>query len=172
MGKTALLGDPEKVPKNHTRVEAYGTIDELNSMIGLLRTCDLEKNIDQKLYHLQNVLFSLGSELANTNDLPQEASNSFEKETASLEKDIDLWTQDLAPLKYFILPGGSLGSSYSHLARTICRRAERTCVPLMESGELRPLTFSFINRLSDWFFTLARILNHQANMEDVRWEKS
>lgn len=171
-GLTALFGSSQPVHKNHPRVQAYGIIDELNSVVGLLRSSKVDSAVNEKLYHLQNLLFVLGSELANLKDTPENQQESFSAHTEQLEVDIDTWSKNLKPLKNFILPGGSVPSAYAHLARTVCRRAERACIPLIQDSSLRPQTFSFINRLSDWFFVLARVLNNHAGQEDVIWTRN
>ena len=173
-GKTSLIGRSE-VLKNALRVSAYGDIDELNSVVGLLASSlDPEsKEIMQLLQQLQNRLFDLGSELASANDenirkLPRVINL---KDIESLELNIDDWEKDLEPLKNFILPGGSTSASFSHLARTVTRRAERSIVALSQVEPIRPEVIQFINRLSDWFFILARLLNRRAHVDDIKWSK-
>lgn len=167
-GTTALFQGP-RVPKNHPNIQAYGTVDELNSVLGLLRSCKLPEGIDQKIFHVQNTLFALGSDLATPFD--KNAQNRFSaNHVIKLEEEIDHWEQSLEPLKNFILPGGSQAASYAHLARTVCRRAERSTIDLLENGEIHIPCYHYLNRLSDWLFVLARTLNKIEKIQDVPWE--
>lgn len=174
-GQTSLLGG-HRVAKDDLRLQTYGTIDEINSHIGLLQSF-IQKDKDQNqthsvlgiLTHIQNDLFLLGSHIACKEDADRVRYKlqSFEvSKSEFLESNIDLMEQNLPPLKNFILPGGSLASSQAHICRTVCRRAERHMVTLNESNTAGLI---YLNRLSDYFFTLARYLNHLQKIEDVPW---
>lgn len=172
-GSTGLVGGG-RVSKADLRLDAYGTIDELNSVIGCARALKPKKDIDDLLEVFQNDLFDAGSRLACKDEkmlakLPVLKNSSIEK----MEKSIDLMTAEMPALKNFILPGGHVASAQLHLARTVCRRAERLVVRLKESGEsVDPLVIIYLNRLSDCLFTLARYVNHSNGVEDVPWKPS
>lgn len=172
-GQTQLVGG-QKVSKEDARIDAYGTIDELNSAIGwaAIELPGKTKVAAKDLVWLQNALFDLGSQLAT---LPADRAKFSlppitTKHVERLEKAIDAMTKDLAPLKNFILPGGSEVAARMHLCRTIARRAERAMVRLGQ--ELPENSVPFINRVSDYFFVLARYCNHLQGVEDVIWTKS
>lgn len=177
-GSTRLLGQCE-VSKNDPRVQAYGTVDELNSHLGLVRSLLKDfipgQTLAQDLKHIQNKLFCVGSLLACGDDNWLAQLPSLEETDIQwLEKQIDLMTQDLAPLKQFILPGGSLVASHLHIARTVCRRAERATVEHYGVATSHPIyqkIYIYLNRLSDYLFTAARWANHQQKMTDELWEK-
>ncbi|MCB0272304.1 MAG: cob(I)yrinic acid a,c-diamide adenosyltransferase [Bdellovibrionales bacterium] len=167
-GQTALFQGP-RVAKNHPCIEAYGTVDELNSIIGMIIPNVAQAEIKEKLYRLQNTLFALGSDLATP--LEKNSSARFsEQHIQTLEDDMDMWEQTLSPLKNFILPGGSIAASYAHLARTVCRRAERACIRLLEEKKIHIPSYQFLNRLSDWLFVLARVLNQVEGIKDIEWK--
>ncbi len=178
-GKTRLAGGQE-VWKDSLRVEAYGTVDELNSVVGIIRM-SLHKSdcaeslgvLKEVLSWIQHKLFDIGGILAivpgkTFPNMPVIA----DLDIASLEKTIDECQKDLAPLKEFILPGGGEISAYLHLARTICRRAERVCVKLSREEEVDPGLIKFINRLSDAFFVLARWVAKVQGEPEFLWERS
>lgn len=179
-GETCLVSG-EKVLKSHARLESYGTLDELNSVIGLVRaqahqTPQMGYNFDSFLEQIQNNLFNIGSQLANTDlKLQQTLPNISEKDILFLEKNIDEMTAQLAPLKNFILPGGGIVAATLHLARTVCRRAERLTIHLRNDSagnwQMDPLIIPYINRLSDLFFVMARYANHVEKISDVEWTK-
>lgn len=169
-GQTGLFQGP-RVPKNNPRIEAYGTIDELNAVIGMTRTCDLPPTVDRSLGDLQETLFVLGSDLATPLDV-KDTLRIQPHHVQRLEEDMDHWDQVLFPLKNFVLPGGDPAAAWLHLARTICRRAERACTPLVQEGEIAPHCYEFINRLSDWLFVLSRKVNREKGVEDVKWSAS
>lgn len=164
-GQTSLVGG-QRVSKCSERIESYGTIDELNSHIGLLITfCDDHEDV-QFLTATQSVLFVVGSYLATDCDAeqPQEVTPQM---VATVEHEIDRFNTLLPPLHSFILPGGTRGAAYAHVCRTICRRAERCIIRLAQSGS--PISThlqSYINRLSDYFFLLARKINAQEGIEE------
>lgn len=161
---TTGLGDGSRVPKDHARVEAFGTVDELNALIGLLRTAGLPADWDARLDEIQHALFDVGGELC----IPGRVSLRAAQVTA-LENWLDTLNADLAPLKEFILPGGSAGAGWAHLARTVCRRAERRVYTLSRAEQVNPETLRYLNRLSDLLFVLARAANRQAGLDDVLW---
>jgi cob(I)alamin adenosyltransferase len=167
-GQTSLVGGA-RVPKTHPRLEAYGTLDELNSILGLLRSEIAPTNAAQKnLQMVQNNLFNIGSHLACEDEkmlsqLPGLSAGAI----ANLESDMDQWENTLPPLRQFILPGGTRASSVAHLARSVCRRGERKMLTVGAGDE----QLIFINRLSDWLFLLARQLNSDAGTPDVPWQK-
>lgn len=169
-GETSLLGG-ERVRKDHERIEAYGTIDELNSFIGVARASWPEGGIDAELHHIQSDLFEIGARLAAT-----AASDRFPGVDPSridaLESAIDAMEQKLAPLTSFVLPGGTAPAAHLHVARTIARRAERLVVALQGPAELTPVTIQYLNRLSDYLFVAARLANATSGIPDVPWTSS
>ena len=169
-GSTGLLG-PGRVSKDSPRVEAYGSVDELNAVIGVARATGLEASGDLLLASIQNDLFSVGAALADPNPSGRFHSVIGPDHAARLERAIDAMEQDLPPLTAFILPGGSQSASQIHLARTICRRAERLAVGLSRrDGEDVPHDLLvYLNRLSDLLFVLARDVNRRAGFSDVPW---
>lgn len=170
-GKTALFGG-ETVSKNHLRVEMYGTLDELNSLIGLLRNKNNDASVDNVLKNVQNELFTYGSEIATPDVAKREnfTDQISDKHINALENAIDRFSEELPSLKKFILPGGSEAASYAHQARTVCRRAERMLISLADQIEIRGQLIIYLNRLSDLFFVIARFENFLNNVEDVVWE--
>ena len=164
-GKTGL-GDNTRVAKDHIRVEAYGTIDELNSVIGVvLASEDVPTDICTALGKIQHELFEIGGELC----LPG-YSVMTKEHTTWLEQTLDKLNSDLPPLTDFILPGGNVAAANCHLARTICRRAERRMVSLMLEEEINPSAISYINRLSDLLFVMARTIARQNGGKEVLWQ--
>lgn len=174
-GTTALFGG-ERVSKHHLRIEAYGTVDEANSVLGLARAHLQEQPgaevLDPLLRRLQNDLFVLGADLAT----PSEARPVVPRITAAhityLEEAIDRLEADLAPLKQFILPGGTLTAATLHLGRTVCRRAERLTVAAAEAEPLNERVGIYLNRLSDLLFVAARWANYRAGLADEAWKAS
>lgn len=175
-GETALV-DGSRVSKGDVRLDSYGTLDELNSIVGLLRTkiggSDHELVFDKHLEMVQNNLFNIGSHLACADDqllvkLPGLSGEAL----GLLEGDLDRWETEMPPLKEFILPGGGEAAAIAHLARTVCRRGEREMIRARESGAfVAPEHLIFVNRLSDWFFLLARKINSLKGVKDVTWSK-
>jgi cob(I)alamin adenosyltransferase len=161
---TTGLGDGTRTSKDDVRVEAYGTVDELNSVVGLLLTHDLPTAIHALLTDIQHELFDLGGELC----IPGRSVMS-PQQVQRLERQLDTLNAGLAPLKEFILPGGTAAAALCHIARTVCRRAERRIVTLSRSETVNPSTIAYLNRLSDFLFVLARYLNAVANRPDVLW---
>lgn len=168
-GQTSLIGG-KRVAKNHLRIEAYGTIDELNSFVGLLRDVSGDENSRAMLYKIQNTLFVIGSHLAAPSSAKMEIPNLEEKEIIELEKSIDLMELDLKPLSNFVLPGGHIAVSQAHIARCVCRRAERHCVGLSEHVTIDSSIIPYLNRLSDYFFVLSRFLAYIHKADEVIWK--
>jgi cob(I)alamin adenosyltransferase len=161
------LGDGTRVAKDSLRVQAMGDVDELNSIIGIMQTEALESNIHAALEAIQHDLFDMGGELC----MPGYAMIKPER-VAALETQLDAWNETLSPLKEFILPGGSRAAAYCHLARTVCRRAERTMTTLNSQEKITEISLQYINRLSDLLFVLCRTLNKNANVPDVLWKNT
>ena len=169
-GETGLFGG-DRVTKDAPRIEAYGAVDELNSLIGIIRALRPSKRIDDALRTIQNDLFVLGADLAtgkaNKRSLIPRISRSH---IASVEKTIDSFQLSLRPLKVFILPGGTVAASHLHYARTVCRRAERSTVRLSRSEEINENALVYLNRLSDLLFVLARYANHTGKKKETEWK--
>ena len=168
-GKTSLIGGT-RVSKNHVRIEAYGTVDELNSWIGLLRD-ETDETTKEILLKVQNKLFDTGSLLAadpehNKMKLPQLS----EDDIVLLEKAIDKMNETLPPLKNFLLPGGHVAVSHCHIARCVCRRAERRVTQLSEESTVEPIIIKFLNRLSDYLFVLSRKLAADYHVPEILWK--
>lgn len=169
-GMTSLLSGT-KVPKHHMRLEAYGTIDELNTHIGLLRSQDVDETSRAELIAIQDSLFTMASHLAVDNTEIEFSLPEFREDaTNDLEKAIDAMDKDLPELKHFIHPGGNNPVSYCHIARTVCRRAERRVVQLNEKTEIPEKFVIYLNRLSDYLFVLARKLSFYSNAEEIPWK--
>ena len=168
-GETGLFGGG-RVRKSHARVEAYGTVDELNALLGLARTHALPAPAPEWLETIQNHLFYLGADLATPSDAQVEGVVRLDAESVhALEQAIDAMNELLPPLKSFILPGGTPAAATLHVARTVCRRAERVCVALGDAESINPTILVYLNRLSDFLFTLARWVNHHAGESEIRW---
>ena len=168
-GGTSLFAGG-RVAKHHARVEAYGTIDELNSVLGLARAAKPSRQGDEWLEAVQNQLFHLGADLATPLDAKTEWITRVSKADVDwLERSIDQMSENLAPLSNFILPGGTPAAAQIQLARAVCRRAERLIVKLAESEDISEQALPYVNRLSDWLFTLARYENRQAGEPESKW---
>ncbi|MCC2595817.1 cob(I)yrinic acid a,c-diamide adenosyltransferase [Pusillimonas sp. MFBS29] len=163
---TTGLGDGSRVPKNAPRIEAMGNVDELNSVIGLLRTEALPTGIDKLLARVQNDLFDLGAELC----IPGHAAIT-EAHVTFLDTSLDHYNADLGKLQEFILPGGSRSAALAHLARTVCRRTERSVVALHADETINAPVMQYLNRLSDLCFVLSRALNRAAGQSDILWSR-
>ncbi|MBO67568.1 MAG: ATP:cob(I)alamin adenosyltransferase [Acidiferrobacteraceae bacterium] len=161
------LGDGSRVSKTGARIEAMGAVDELNSVIGLLMTESLPDVLDTTLSNIQHTLFNLGGEIA----LPGHQLLR-EEQVHHIERVLDELNDPLPPLKEFILPGGSRAASFCHQARSVCRRAERRLIILAEKESFSAISLSYVNRLSDLFFVMARTINSHADIPDVSWEPS
>jgi cob(I)alamin adenosyltransferase len=173
LGETGLFGGP-RVFKDDVRIEAYGTIDELNAALGVARSTDPPAEIDQTLAELQNELFTVGAELATPNAHEKGVPLVTVAHVERLEKVIDDYEAKLPMLKNFILPAGTPAAAALHLARGISRRAERRLVSFARAlpEEVTPEMLAYVNRLTDLLFVLARSANHIAGVADVPWEKS
>lgn len=171
-GDTGLFGGG-RVPKNDPRVEAYGDVDELNAHLGLARAIEMMPRIDEVIVPIQRDLFALGALLATPDHekMHEQLAKARidEDRIAQLEHAIDDGESELEPLRAFIIPGGTPKSAALHVARTVCRRAERRVISLAESTELPPLVVIYLNRLSDLLFVLARVANRRAGAGEVSW---
>ncbi len=161
---TTGLGDGSRVAKDSARVTAYGTVDELNSQIGVVIACEVDEEIRSLLLGVQHQLFDLGGELC----IPGHSA-IFEADIDGLEKTLDRHNADLPPLKDFILPGGGMPAAQCHVARTVCRRAERELVTLSHHDAVRPEAIRYLNRLSDLLFVLCRVLARASGHGEVLW---
>ncbi len=159
------LGDGTRVAKDSARVAAYGTVDELNSAIGVVLACELPDPLRECLVSVQHQLFDLGGELC----IPGHAA-IVDADIDRLERQLDGFNADLPPLKEFILPGGGLAAAHCHLARTIARRAERLLVALSRHDAVRPQAVRYLNRLSDLLFVIARVLARSSGHGEVLWQ--
>ena|ERR1700740_3428963 len=169
-GQTSLIGGT-RLPKHHIRIEAYGTVDELNSFVGLVRDSISEKELFDLLIEIQDRLFTIGSLLAadpekNKMQLPQ----LNESDIVLLEKAIDKMNETLPEMKSFVLPGGHPTVSYCHIARCVCRRAERATLKLSENEKVDELIYKYLNRLSDYLFVLSRKLTHDLKANEIPWK--
>jgi cob(I)alamin adenosyltransferase len=171
-GDTGLFGGG-RVRKDHPRVEAYGDVDELNAAIGLARAIEVVPRVDEVLVGIQRDLFAIGALLATPQ--PDKMRQQLEKARIDeqridqLERDIDAGDAELEPLRAFIMPGGTPKAAALHVARTVCRRAERRVIALEESEDIPPLVVIYLNRLSDLLFTLARVANLRGGGGEVTW---
>jgi cob(I)alamin adenosyltransferase len=172
-GQTGLFGGP-RVSKDDLRLETYGTVDELNSVLGLVRTEALPESIGQLLERIQNELFEVGAELATFDPVARRTRTIAPEHVTAIEEAIDHYQAELPPLHQFVIPGGCGAAARLHHARAVCRRAERRLVSLVrsaEAGPISPLLLAYLNRLGDLLFVLARAVNRGAQREDVMWKK-
>jgi cob(I)alamin adenosyltransferase len=168
-GQTSLIGGT-RVPKHHLRIESYGTVDELNSYIGLIRDQQVSEHQQDLLKEIQDRLFTIGSALASDPEKSKmKIPDLHQEDIELLEKEIDTMTADLPELRHFILPGGSNAVSFCHLARCVCRRAERLCVHLSEDSFVDEKVMVYLNRLSDYLFVLSRKLCFDNQIEENKW---
>ncbi|MBI3805434.1 MAG: cob(I)yrinic acid a,c-diamide adenosyltransferase [Nitrospirae bacterium] len=169
---TTGLGSRQRVPKDSARIEAYGAVDELNSQIGAALAAGLDPLLTEMFASIQNDLFHLGSDLC----IPEEEKARLkvpkieQRHVDALERSIDRLSESLQSLANFILPGGAPGAAQLHIARTVCRRAERRVITLRRSEPVGPFTVPYLNRLSDLLFVMARYENKQKGMPDVLWD--
>ncbi|MDE6215316.1 cob(I)yrinic acid a,c-diamide adenosyltransferase [Bacteroides sp.] len=172
-GTTSLVGGT-RVPKTHIRLEAYGTVDELSSNLGLLVTYLSDEQDKVFLQQVQNILFSVGSQLATDQEKTglKAASVITGEQVESVEREIDRLDALLPPLAAFILPGGSRGAAVCHVCRTVCRRAERRILALAEQVEITAELLSYMNRLSDYLFVLSRKMNQDEKKVEIFWNNS
>jgi cob(I)alamin adenosyltransferase len=171
-GKTSLIGGT-KVPKSHLRIEAYGTVDELNSHIGLCRDLVQDEKTRTMLTEIQDRLFTIGSSLAcdPIKEPRMRLPDLRDADVKLLEQEIDRMSEELPPMQSFILPGGHTTVSHMHIARCVCRRAERCCVRLeLESLEVEGILLKYLNRLSDYLFVLSRYFTMLLKAEEVPWK--
>ena len=168
-GETSLFGGT-RVPKNDARIEAYGTVDELSSFVGVARASGLSQDVDTTLEQVQRDLFDVGAHLASPGTSRFTGVDPARIE--ELERAIDAMERELAPLTNFILPGGSLPAAHLHVARTVCRRAERCVVGLHDDSDATGSTITYLNRLSDYLFVAARYANLRAGTNDVPWKRN
>lgn len=169
---TTGLGGGQRVPKDSLRIEAYGTVDELNSTIGVALAGGLADDLVGPLSRIQNELFHLGSDLcileADKEKMPVPCVEA--RHVEALESELDRFTAEVGPLENFILPGGSPGAAALHVARTVCRRAERICVALAREEPVGEQVVTYLNRLSDALFVMARLENKRRGIDDVTWD--
>lgn len=176
-GTTSLFGGT-RVPKYNGRIEAYGTIDELNSYIGLIRDQKIDKHTIKVLIKIQNELFTLGAVLATPKDKEKLKNGKdrlnipkvTEEDILFLEKEMDNMNADLPLMTNFVLPGGHTTVSFCHITRCVCRRAERICVEVSEKEEIDPIVLQYLNRLSDYLFVLARKLTKDNKAIEIPWK--
>ncbi len=168
-GTTSLFSG-ERVPKYSIRVDTYGSVDEMNSFLGAAVAQGLHENVKKDICRIMNEVFSLSADLSNT-AVTEETALINENHITSLEKNIDSYMQELPKLTSFILPSGSQGGALLHVARSVCRRAERLCVQLDNEENIGPFALKYLNRLSDFLFTAARYANFLADKEETSWEK-
>jgi cob(I)alamin adenosyltransferase len=168
-GLTSLIGGT-RVPKHHIRIESYGTVDELNSWVGLIRDQDIAEHDGEILKQVQDRLFTIGSSLAADPEKSKMMIPDLHPEDIELlEKEMDAMNEELPELRHFILPGGSNAISYCHIARCVCRRAERITVHLAEENPVDEKVTIYLNRLSDYLFTLGRRIAHQQQVPENKW---
>jgi cob(I)alamin adenosyltransferase len=169
-GRTGLLGGT-RVPKDHRRVAAYGDVDETNAVIGLVLAHSQDARLDALLHQVQADLFALGAELADVrrNRKPKAKAAVTGAMITRLEQEIDDRERALPPLRAFVLPGGAPPAAFLHVARTVCRRAERSVVALARGSKVEPLTIVYLNRLSDLLFVLARDANRRGRRAERTW---
>jgi len=168
-GKTSLV-EGTRISKGHDRIEAYGTVDELNSFIGLLADQEVNKHRYSLLKSIQDNLFVIGANLASD---PEKRANRIppvkDEDVILLEKAMDEMDESLPELRHFVLPGGHVSVSLAHVARTVCRRAERCVIRLIETDEVPELVITYLNRLSDFFFVLGRKICQELEIDEVKW---
>lgn len=170
-GSTSLIGGV-RVPKNHIRIESYGTVDELNSYLGMVRDMAQNTLVTEWLHEIQDRLFTIGSVLATDpgKEVKMKLPDLHDNDVIWLEQKIDEMNESLPEMRSFILPGGQLAASTAHVARCVCRRAERICVGMQQQDEVVPeIIVRYLNRLSDFLFVLARYLAHINGVEDTPW---
>jgi cob(I)alamin adenosyltransferase len=167
-GTTALFGGT-RVNKDHVQIEAYGTVDELNSQLGLLISQISEQDILEVLMPIQSILFDLGSHLASDGKSDDYLPILSDDLALTLENEIDRHSLELPQLKNFVMPGGNQRIAISHICRTVCRRAERRVISLTEHKEIPQIIIIYLNRLSDYFFSLSRYLCVLDNVDEVKW---
>jgi cob(I)alamin adenosyltransferase len=169
-GTTALFGG-KRVSKAELRIDTYGAIDELNSYVGLLRDQQVNSSRKEILIEIQDRLFTTGSILAaEPGNTKVKVPSLIESDITTLEKEIDAMELKLEPMKFFVLPGGHQSVSFGHVARTVCRRAERLVIALNNNEGVDPLIIKYLNRLSDYLFVLCRLMTKELNAEEIPWK--
>ncbi|GGH55397.1 cobalamin adenosyltransferase [Dyadobacter endophyticus] len=169
-GTTSLIGGT-RLSKAHVRIDAYGTVDELNGYIGMLRDQPVNESRKDLLKEIQDRLFTIGSHLASEPDQKKKIlPDLYDDDITLLEKEMDLIDANVPPLRAFILPGGHQAVSFGHIARTVCRRAERAVIHLQQGEEVEPAVIRYLNRLSDYLFMLCRAMTHELGIEEVTWQ--
>lgn len=169
-GQTALFGG-KRLPKDDLRIESYGTVDELNSHVGLLRDYGMSEIETKTLLEIQDRLFTLGSILASDPDKTNlKVPGISATDVDFLESEIDRMNEQLPEMRSFVLPGGHLAVSQCHIARCVCRRAERRVVTLSAASEVEPMAIQYLNRLSDYFFVLSRWIASEKNASEIPWK--
>jgi cob(I)alamin adenosyltransferase len=170
-GTTSLVGGT-RISKGNLKIESYGTVDELNSWIGVLR--DLPANESRKdiFKEIQDRLFTIGADLASESEIVKQKKvpDLFDTDVELLEKAMDEMNEEIPPLRAFVLPGGNIAVSYAHVARTVCRRAERHIIRLTEVEEVNELVIRYLNRLSDYLFVVSRKITQELGTEEVAWK--
>lgn len=169
-GMTSLVGGT-RISKDHLKIETYGTVDELNSWIGVLR--DAPENASRRdiFKEIQDRLFTLGADLAaEPEQTKRKIPDLFESDIELLECEMDKMNEEIPPLKAFVLPGGHQSVSFAHVARTVCRRAERHAIRLGREEEVNPLIIKYLNRLSDYLFVVSRKITQELGAEEVAWK--
>jgi cob(I)alamin adenosyltransferase len=169
-GTTSLIGGT-RLPKDHIKIEAYGSVDELNAWIGVLADAPENKERNAFLKEIQDRLFTIGAELAsepeqNKKKLPE----LFESDIVVLEKEMDFYNEVIPTLRAFVLPGGHPLVSFAHVARTVCRRSERQVITLSHNEDVNPLIIKYLNRLSDYLFVLSRKITQEQNAPEIAWK--
>jgi cob(I)alamin adenosyltransferase len=169
-GTTSLIGGT-RLPKDHIKIEAYGSVDELNAWIGVLADAPENRERNAFLKEIQDRLFTIGAELAsepeqNKKKLPE----LFETDIEALEKEMDLYNETVPTLRAFVLPGGHLLVSFAHVARTVCRRSERQVITLSHNEDVNSLIIKYLNRLSDYLFVLSRKITQEQNAPEIAWK--
>ncbi|BDC98321.1 cob(I)yrinic acid a,c-diamide adenosyltransferase [Persicobacter psychrovividus] len=167
-GTTALVNG-KRVSKSHIRLDAYGTTDELNSYIGLIRDRSTDQERRALLQDIQDRLFTIGSHLAKDGEVKFALPELHEEDITILEKAIDKMQETVPPMRSFVLPGGHETSSFCHIARCVCRRAERNVIKVSEESEVPDLVVKYLNRLSDYLFVLARMVIYELKLEEIPW---
>lgn len=169
-GTTGLFGG-KRVPKSDLRIDTYGTVDELNSFLGLLRDQDVNKSRESLLIEIQDRLFTIGSILATEpGNTRVKTPHLIEADIELLEKEIDKMDSELEPMRFFVLPGGHPSVSFGHVARTVCRRAERLVITLDQQEKVDPLVIRYLNRLSDYLFVLCRMMTKELGTAETPWK--
>ncbi len=168
-GQTSLIGGV-RVPKYHLRIESYGTVDELNSYIGLVKESISDERVRTVLYEIQDRLFTVGSVLASDPEKSKmKIPDLHDTDVTLLETEMDAMDAKLPELKSFVLPGGNIAASYCHIARCVCRRAERLTVQLQTESEVPQIVATYLNRLSDYLFMLSRKIVYDAGAQEIAW---